>query len=275
MSFVTAVAGRDELPAALRSNPHMTTAGAYAAVNGLQLYYETHGTGRPLVLLHGGLLTIELNFAPILPALAEHHQVIAVELQGHGRTADTDRPMSIDRLADDVATLLDQLGIERADLFGFSLGGFVALELAVRRPERVGKVVLASAPFRPEGNHDDIRNSANHPDSPRMPTPADFQLMHDEYERIAPDPRHFAAFAEKTSTMVGAFEGWSDDELRATQAPALILVGDTDFVRLDHAIEMLELMPNAQLAVLPGTTHMGVIRRPAQVLSLVEPFLAR
>jgi pimeloyl-ACP methyl ester carboxylesterase len=251
----------------------MTTPGTYASVNGLQLYYETHGTGRPLVLLHGGLLTIELTFSPILPSLAQHHQVIAVELQGHGRTADTDRAMSINVLADDVAALLDQLGIAQADVFGFSLGGFVALELAMRRPELVGKLVLASVSFRQDGYHDDIRNSEEHPNSPRMPTAADFQLMQDEYERLAPDPGHFAEFAEKASTMVGQFEGWSDDELRATQVPTLILLGDTDFLRLDHAIKMFELMPNAQLAVLPDTTHMGVTRSPNQVLALVEPFL--
>lgn len=252
----------------------MTTPGKYASVNGLQLYYETHGTGRPLVLLHGGLLTIELNFGPILSSLAEHHQVVAVELQGHGRTADTDRPMSIDGLADDVAALLGQLGIEQADVFGFSLGGFTALSMAMRHSERVRKVVLASVSFRQDGYHDDIRSSDEHPDSPRMPTAADFQLMQSEYERIAPDPAHFSEFAEKASGMVGAFEGWSDDELRATQAPAMILLGDTDFVRLDHAFEMFELMPNAQLAVLPGTTHMGLTRSPDRVLALVEPFLA-
>ncbi len=246
---------------------------AYASVNGMQLYYETHGTGRPLVLLHGGLLTIELNFGPIMTSLSEHHQVIAVELQGHGRTADTDRPMSIDVLADDVAELLAQLGVEKTDVLGFSLGGFTALSLAMRHPELVRRVVLASVSFRQDGNHDDIRNSEEHPDSPRMPTAADFQLMQDDYERVAPDPAHFSAFAAKASAMVGAFEGWSDDELRATQTPALIVLGDTDFVRLEHAVEMFELMPNAQLAVLPGTTHMGVTRSPGQVLALVEPFL--
>lgn len=251
----------------------MTTPGTYAPVNGLQLYYETYGTGRPLVLLHGGLLTIDLTFGPILPSLAERHQVIAVELQGHGRTADTDRTMSIDLLADDVATLLGQLGIEQADVFGFSLGGFTALSLAMRHPELVRKVVLASVSFRQDGYHDDIRNSDEHPDSPRMPTKADFQMMQDDYERVAPDPGHFEACAAKTSAMVGAFEGWSDEQLRATPNLALILLGDTDFVRLEHAVEMFELLPNAQLAVLPGTTHMGVTQSPDRLLALVGPFL--
>ncbi len=239
----------------------------YAPVNGLQLYYETHGSGRPLVLLHGGLLTIELNFGPLLEPLAASRQVIAVELQGHGRTADTGRAMTIEALAGDVIALLDQLGIEQADLFGFSLGGLVACAVALSAPARVGKLIAASTdPHRPPG-----RESAPLGDD-RMPAPADFQAWREAYETVAPDPAHFDEFAAKMSAMVLEFRGWTD-ELRSLQAPTLLIFGDRDFSPLPEVVEMFELLPNAQLAVLPGTTHVGVTRRPGEVLALITPFL--
>ena len=240
----------------------------YAPVNGLQLYYEKWGTGRPLVLLHGGLMTIDLNFGPLLEPLAASRQLIAVELQGHGHTADTDRAMTIDALADDVVALLDHLGIAEADLFGFSLGGLVACSVALNAPSRVGKLIVASADaHRPPG-----RERAPLDDD-RMPTPADFQAMRDAYDAVAPDPAHFDEFAAKTSTMVvHEFPGWTD-ELRSLDVPTLLIFGDRDFSPLPDVVEMFELLPNAQLAVLPGTTHVGVTRRPDQVFALITPFL--
>jgi pimeloyl-ACP methyl ester carboxylesterase len=240
---------------------------AYAAVNGLQLYYETYGSGRPLVLLHGGLMTIDLNFGPLLDPLAARRQVIAVELQGHGHTADTDREVTIEALAGDVVALLDHLGIAEADLFGFSLGGLVACAVALDAPTRVRKLIVASADaHRPPG-----RESAPLDDD-RMPTPADFQAMRDAYEAVAPDPAHFDEFAARTSTMVHEFPGWTD-ELRSLQAPTLLLFGDRDFSPLHDVVELTELLPNAQLAVLPGTTHLGVTRRSGEVFALITPFL--
>jgi pimeloyl-ACP methyl ester carboxylesterase len=240
----------------------------YAPVNGLQLYYEIRGSGRPLVLLHGGLLTIDLNFGPLLEPLAASRQVIAVELQGHGHTADTGRPMTIEALASDVVALLDQLGIAQADLFGFSLGGLVAFAVALGTPARVGKLIAASADaYRPPG-----RESAPLGED-RLPTPADFQAWRDAYDAVAPDPAHFEEFAAKTSAMVvHEFPGWTD-ELRSLQAPTLLIFGDRDFTPLPDVVEMFELLPDAQLAVLPGTTHVGVTRRPGQVLALITPFL--
>jgi pimeloyl-ACP methyl ester carboxylesterase len=227
----------------------------YAPVNGLQLYYEIRGSGRPLVLLHGGLLTIGLNFGPLLEPLAASRQVIAVELQGHGHTADTDRPISIDALAGDVVALLDHLGIAGADLLGFSLGGLVAYAVALGTPARVGRLIVASADaHRPPG-----RESAP-PGDDRMPTPADFQAMRDAYAAVAPDPVHFDELAAKTSAMVHEFPGWTD-ELRSLQVPTLLIFGDRDFSPLPDVVEMFGLLPDAQLAVLPGTTHVGVTRR--------------
>jgi pimeloyl-ACP methyl ester carboxylesterase len=159
---------------------------AYASINGLQLYYEIHGTGRPLVLLHGGLMTIELNWAPLLAPLAESRRVIAVELQGHGHTADTDRPISIEALASDVVALLDHLEIGEADLFGFSLGGLVAYAVALGEPDRVGKLIVASADAHRPPGRESVPISED-----RMPTAQDFAAMRAAYEAVAPRPAAF------------------------------------------------------------------------------------
>jgi pimeloyl-ACP methyl ester carboxylesterase len=239
----------------------------YAPVNGLQLYYEERGAGRPLVLLHGGLLTIDLSFGPLLEPLASSRQVIAVELQGHGHSADSDRPLTMEALAGDVVALLDHLGIAEADVFGFSLGGLVAYAMAFSAPTRVAKLIVASADaHRPPG-----RESAPL-DEDRMPTAADFQAMRDAYEAVAPDPAHFDEFAAKNSRLVHEVPGWTD-ELRSIRVPTLLIFGDRDFSPLPDVLELFELLPNAQLAVLPGTTHMGVTRRPAEILALITPFL--
>jgi pimeloyl-ACP methyl ester carboxylesterase len=245
----------------------------YAPVNGVDMYYEVRGSGRPLVLLHGGLLTIDLTFGQYLSDLAAHHRVIAVESQGHGHTADTDRPLTFDGLADDVVALLDLLGVDTADVFGFSLGALTALRLAMRHPDRVGRLVLASGHFRPDGYHDDIRDPALQATSRRMPTERDFREMTEAYARVAPDPGHFEAFMAKVSTAVAAFEGWQEDEVRAVRAPTLLVVGDNDFVTLEHAILMRALLPDAQLAVLPGTNHTDVTRRVELVLPMLRSFL--
>lgn len=239
----------------------------YAPVNGLQLYYEVRGRGRPLVLLHGGLMTIDLNFGPLLDPLAAGRQVIAVELQGHGHTADTRPEMTIEALAADVIGLLDHLGIGQADIFGFSLGGLVAVEAALAAPSRVGRLIVASAnPHRPPGRE------STPPGDDLMPTPADFQAMHDAYDAAAPDPAHFGESAARTTKMVHEVPGKAS-ELRSLHAPVLLMFGDRDFSPLPDVLELLGLLPDAQLAVLPGTTHVSVTRRPAEVLALTSRFL--
>jgi pimeloyl-ACP methyl ester carboxylesterase len=211
----------------------------YADVNGLHLYYQEHGEGPPLVLLHGGLMTIELNFGVALPALAGHHRVIAVELQGHGRTADVDRPPTFPDFAADVVALLDHLGIERA--------------------------VVASADHR--------NDRGGEADPARLPTPDDFEAMRDAYVATAPDPGAFDAVAERTSGLVQSFTGWTDDQLRDVQVPVLILVGDTDFIHVENAAEAMRLLPQGQLAVLPGSTHMD-LTRSTLLAPVIEAFLA-
>jgi pimeloyl-ACP methyl ester carboxylesterase len=239
----------------------------YAPVNGLDLYYEIRGRGKPLVLLHGGVHTIDLTFGPLLEPLAAGRQVIAVEFQGHGHTADTGRPMTIEALAGDVVALLDQLGIAEADLFGFSLGGLVACAVAVGAPDRVGRLIVASAdPHRPPG-----RESAPIDDD-RLPTRDDYLAMRDAYRAVAPDPGHFDEGAARTSAMVHEFPGWTD-ELRSLRAPTLLIFGDRDFSPLADVAELFGLLPDAQLAVLPATTHVGVTQRPAAMLALITPFL--
>jgi pimeloyl-ACP methyl ester carboxylesterase len=240
----------------------------YASVNGLQMYYEVHGSGPALVLLHGGLGTVGLNFGPMIPALAESHRVIAVEMQGHGHTADIDREMTLENFADDIVTLLVQLGIEQADFFGYSLGGCVSLAVVTRHPNLVGKLVLASTPTRREDFALDGQLGVD-----RMPTPADGQEWEAEYRRIAPNSDRFADLITRTQAMVGAIEDRSADELRAIRAPTLILIGDRDFISIEQAAKLLNLVPDAQLAVLPGATHVGVTRRPNQVLAMIAPFL--
>ena len=252
----------------------------YAPVNGLRMYYEVHGSpgstgeGRPLVLLHGGVLTIDLSFGDLLPALAAGRQVIATELQGHGRTADIERSIEVGLLAGDVAALLDHLGVDQADVFGFSLGALVALQLAVDRPARVGRLIAASAGYAPDGFHREITDPAQHATSTRMPTQDDFLRMREAYLQVAPDPGHFEAFLAKTSQAANTFKGWTAGELGRITAPTLLVFGDHDFIRLEHAVEMHALIPGAQLAVLPGTTHMSLLHRTDLMLPLIGGFLA-
>jgi pimeloyl-ACP methyl ester carboxylesterase len=236
----------------------------YADVNGIHLYYEEHGEGPPLVLLHGGLLTIDLSFRTVIPVLARRHRLIAVELQGHGRTADTDRSMTFEYLAADVVSLLDHLGIEKVDLFGFSLGGLTTYQLLLGHQGRIRRAIVASADYR---NH---RGGEARPE--RLPTEADFVMMRAAYDAVAPDPAHFEVFAEKAVALVHGFDGWTDDQLRGIDVPVLVLIGDTDFILVADAAEAAELLPHGQLAVLPGTTHMDMTRSEL-VPPVVDAFL--
>ena len=236
----------------------------YADIHGLHLYYEEHGDGPPLVLIHGGLLTIELSFGTMIPMLAEHHRVIALELQGHGRTADIDRAMTFENLASDVVGLLDHLGIDRADIFGFSLGGLTTYQMLIDHPHRIGRAVVASADYRND------RGGEIDPD--RLPTESDFQAMRDAYAAVAPDPAHFEAFAQRTAGLVHSFGGWTSEQIGGIEGPVLVLIGDTDFILVPNAAEAADLLPQGQLAVLPGTTHIG-ISRSELVPVVVESFL--
>ncbi len=245
----------------------------YVDVNGVHMYYEVYGDGSPLVLLHGGVMTIELDFAALLPELVTRHTVIAVELQGHGRTADTDRAITPAALASDVVGLLDHLGIDRAHVLGHSLGGGVALELAVSHPDRVRSIVPMSITVRPDGTHEEITDPSKHATSTRMPTPQDFADMTEAYKRLSPHPEHFDDFVAMLSAVASQLEGWTDEQLAGVTAPTLLMIGDHDFTTVEHGALMLRLIPGSQLAVLPGTTHMSITRRPDLVIPMLTAFL--
>jgi len=258
--------------------------GNYAEVNGLNMYYEIHGTGEPLVILHGAYMTIEA-MGELVPSFAETRQVIAVELQGHGRTADIDRPITYEQMADDVAALLRHLGTEDTDLFGYSMGGAVALQVAIRHPGVVRKLVVVSASYTSDGAHPELLEMI-----PTL-TPEAFagSPIEEEYLRLAPNPAGFPTLVAKLKRLDMEPFAWPQEEIRGISAPTLIIVGDSDAIRLEHAVEMFRLLgggvmgdlaglPKSQLAVLPGTTHFippgnGVLDRADWLLSMVEAFL--
>jgi pimeloyl-ACP methyl ester carboxylesterase len=247
---------------------------SYADVNGLSLYYEEHGSGEPLVLLHGGLGAAEL-WAPVLPALAAGRRVIAVDLQGHGHTADVDRPLRPETMADDIAALIAHLGLERADVMGYSLGGLTALRTAIQHPERVRRLVLVSIAFRRDGNHADAIAAMD-----AMTAEAAEMMkqspIYEVYARVAPRPEHWASLVGKTAELVKVGYDWTD-EIRGLVAPTMLVYADADSIRPDHIVEFFALLggglrdagwnaahrPVARLAVLPGHTHYDVSASPA------------
>lgn len=253
--------------------------GGYVQVDGLRMYYEVHGTGRPLVLLHGALMFIEA-FGELLPKLAQGRQVIAVELQGHGRTNDVDRPFSYEQMADDVAALLHKIGIESADLLGYSLGGGVAMQMAIRHPDLVRRVVAVSVYIDDDGVYPEILEGE------RNMTPESLEGFgwREAYARVAPDPERWSVIINKVKQLDLSFKGWSHGVIRSIRAPVLLVVGDSDIVRPEHAAMMFRLlgggvagdivgMPRSRLAVLPATNHTSVIERTDWLVPMVEEFL--
>jgi len=258
---------------------NMDGKGSYAEVNGLTMYYEIYGTGKPLVLLPGGLMTIGM-MGQILPELARTRQVIAVEVQGHGHTADIDRPLTYEQVADDTAALIKHLGLERADVFGFSSGGGIALQTAIRHPEVVRKLVVASSPCKSDGEYPEIRALVASFD----PDAAMLSPMREAYVSTAPEPEDWPRLVAKIRQSAAVDCDWTQD-VAAIQAPTLIVVGDADTVLPSHAVEMFGLLgggkadaamgglSNAQLAVLPGTTHFSILARSDLLLAIITPFL--
>jgi pimeloyl-ACP methyl ester carboxylesterase len=249
--------------------------GQYADVNGISLYYETQGTGRPLILLHGGLGSGEM-FGPVLPALAERHQVIAVDLQGHGRTADIDRPIDIRLMADDIAALIGHLGLDRPDVVGYSLGGGVALQTAVRHPDRVGRLVAASAGIRRDATYPEILAQQGQLGAAAVEFMKDTP-MYQLYQQVAPRPEDFGRLLGKMA------EGMAKDfdfteEVRGLRVPTLIVAADADMCPPSHFVEVFKLLGGGlrdggwdgagrpegghALAILPGLTHYNLFGSP-------------
>lgn len=257
--------------------------GAYAAVNGIDLYYETHGAGRPLILLHGGLGSGEM-FGPILPTLAARHRVIAVDLQGHGRTADIDRPLDVRLMAGDIAALIDHLGLERPDVVGYSLGGGVAFFTAATYPARVGKLVMASTNIRPDAIYAEMRQQQGQVSAAAeefmRETP-----MYRRYQRVAPRPRDFGRLLDKIGAAMSVDFDFSA-EVRGLRVPTLIVCADADTAPPSHYVEVFGLLDGGlrdggwlgesrpqgghALAILPGLTHYNIFASPLLAAAVLD-----
>jgi len=250
-------------------------AGAYAEVNGVNLYYETHGAGRPLVLLHGGLGSGEM-FGPILPALTERHQVIAPDLQGHGRTADIDRPLDVRLMADDIAALIGHLGLDKPDVAGFSLGGGVALQTAIRHPSRVRRLVAVSAHVRRGAIYPEMLEQQGQVNA----AAAEFMKetpMYELYQRVAPRPQDFPRLLDKAGQAMAEDFDFTG-EVRGLQVPTLLVAADADMAPPSHYVELFSLLDGGlrdggwmnegrpkgghALAILPGLTHYNIVDSP-------------
>lgn len=265
--------------------PETAVRTGYAPVGPLSMYYEIRGSGRPVLLLHGAYITADA-MGPLLPGLAAGRQVIVPEQQGHGRTADVaDRPLTYEQMADDTAALLRHLEIESADVIGYSMGGGIALQLAIRHPRLVRKLVVAAASFRYDGMHAQAIEMF-----PSL-TPEMFagSPIEEAYLRLAPNPDDFPKLVGKLKALDTTDFAWPEDDIRGITAPTLIVLGDSDGIRLEHAVELFRLrgggvmgdlagMPQSQLAVLPGTSHYvppgcGLLDRADLLLAMIPPFL--
>jgi pimeloyl-ACP methyl ester carboxylesterase len=256
----------------------------YAPIGDLRMYYEIHGAGRPLVMLHGAYMTADA-WGPLLAGLAETRQVIAPEMQAHGHTADIDRPITYEQMADDTAGLIRHLELGAPDVLGYSMGGGIALQLAIRHPDVVRRLVIASASFRAD---------AQHPEALAMfpqITPELFAGTPIEaaYKRTAPNPDDFPKLVEKLTKLDTTEFAWPEEDVRGIAAPTFVVLGDSDGIRLEHAVEMFKLrgggvmgdlsgFPESRLAVLPGTSHFvppgfGLLDRADWLLAMIPPFL--
>ncbi|MGE0128812.1 MAG: alpha/beta fold hydrolase [Blastocatellales bacterium] len=252
----------------------------YASVNGLKMYYEVHGSGEPVVLLHGAFMSITNNWTEWIGELSKTRKVIAVEMQGHGRTADIKRDFSFENLADDVAALLDKLKITRADIIGYSMGGGVAMQCAIRHPEKVRKVVSISAVFRHDGWVKEGVEAL-----PKITAEAfKGSPIEAEYKRLSPKPNEFPDFVKHVIAMASKPYDFGADRLKATKAPIFFIHGDADGVRIEHISEMYRLKggevhgdmqprPASRLAILPNTTHVTLMQRMSVIVPMVNDFL--
>jgi pimeloyl-ACP methyl ester carboxylesterase len=257
--------------------------GQYAEVNGINLYFETHGAGRPMVLLHGGLGSGEM-FGPVLPVLAQHHQVIAVDLQGHGRTPDIDRPIDVRLMGDDIAALIDHLGLDRPDLVGYSLGGGVALQTAVKYPAKIRRLVVVSANIRRDAIYPDMLVQQGQVSAAAAEFMKDTP-MYQLYQRVAPRPEDFPRLLDKMGESMSRDFDFTDD-VRGLAMPTLIVAADADMAPPSHYVEVFKLLDGGlrdggwmgegrpkgghALAILPGLTHYNICTSPLLATAVVS-----
>ena len=242
----------------------------YAEVNGLKMYYEIHGAGKPLVLLHGAFGTTE-NFSHLLAALTAKRQVILIEVHGHGRTADIDRPLRYRQLADDVAGVLTQLKIKDAEIFGYSMGGVIATGVAIKHPELVSKVaMLGSDLFSLDKSYEPEMAAAIKSITPEN---FDFPEVKDPYTKVAPDPSKWPVLVKKLIDMFTNFDGYSEAELKSIKAKTLIMAGDREGLVFDSVIKWYQTIPQAQLAIYPNADHFYLFTHSDQVTKTLFEFL--
>lgn len=255
------------------------TESGYADVNGLKMYYEVYGNGKPIVLLHGSFMTIPLNWSHIIPLLAKDRKVIVTELQGHGRTRDITRKFGYEAMADDVSGLLTHLKIDSADIVGYSMGGGVAFQVAVRHPQQVRRLVVLSAPYAHDGWWPETEAGF------ATFTPGMFKgtPIQKQYDSLGNDPAHFPEFVKKVISIDLNPYDWSKD-VKNIEAPIFMAIGDADGVHYEHALELfrakgggkqgdLHGLPKSRLAILPGTTHIGMIQRTDWLIPMITDFL--
>ncbi|MBP0904238.1 alpha/beta fold hydrolase [Mariniflexile gromovii] len=253
---------------------------SFMEVNGLKMYYEVHGQGNPLVLIHGGGSTIQTTFGRILATLAKTNKVIAVEMQAHGHTADRDTPLAFEQDADDIASLLQQLNIKKASIFGFSNGASTTLQFAIRHPEMTHKIIVASTFYKKSGAPDWFWDMMSKPSFESMP-----QIYKDEFLKINPDTIALHQMYKRDVQRMQTFTNISEEQIKSIKVPTLIVIGDTDVVTPEHAIEMQKFIPNSELAIVPGGhgTYMGEITtlKPNYqetdfvIIPLINNFLAK
>jgi pimeloyl-ACP methyl ester carboxylesterase len=265
------------LPAVVSAQQKPTT--GYAPVNGLKMYYEVHGSGEPVVLLHGAFMTITNNWTDWIGELSKTRKVIAVEMQGHGRTGDIDRDITSKNLADDVAALLDHLKIPRTDLIGYSMGGGVAMQCAIRHPDKVRKVVVISSMLRRDGA---VKEGV---DALKNLTADVFKgsPLEAEYKKLSPKPDEFPNFVKRMMASSAKGDGIGADQLKASKAPMFFIHGDADGVRLEHVAEMFRLKGGgihgdikphsaSRLAIVPDTTHVTLMQRMPVIVPMINDF---
>ncbi|YCI03632.1 alpha/beta hydrolase [Ensifer sp. D2-11] len=258
-----------------RSEP----AGNRVKVNGMEMYYEVSGEGDPLIVLHGAYMNIP-SMGTIIPKLAETHKVYAIEFQGHGRTTDIDRPITYPNLADDVAAFMDAVKIEKADVFGYSMGAAAGLQLAIRHPEKVDKLATASVAYDAEGWQPAFKAFI-----PQMSVEMFVNMpFAEDYRKLAANPDGFPELVRKLIALEKEPMAWEAD-VRALKTPVLIITGDADVATLEHSVALFRLLgggvmgdmgkplPASRLAVLPATSHTAVISQPELLHAFVEPFL--
>lgn len=255
----------------------LTFRSGYSEVNGLNMYYEIYGKGKPLVLIHGGGSTIQSNFEKVIPLFAKDRQVIAVELQAHGRTSDRNVDLSFEQDADDVATLLKNLNIDKADIFGFSNGGTTALQIAIRHPEIVDNIVLGSALAKRNGVPDwfwDFMEQAKLENMPKQ--------LKTAYKQVAPDTSGLQVMHDRDAKRMVNFKDIPDHQIKSIKAPTLIIIGDKDVITPEHAIELHRQIANAELAIIPGghgeyigeiTTIKHGFKESDFIVPMIEKFL--